>query len=55
MTKQEILDKWEKDLEMWRRVAEDRLMYTKEDRLKALHHSQLICAMKSDLEKLNSN
>ena len=49
---QELIDKWHKDLEMWKRVCEDPLMYTKEQRLRASGYVLSITAMINQLKEL---
>lgn len=52
MNKRQLIEKWEGQLAMWRRVCEDPLMYTKEDRLKASHHCQVIASFLGDAKDL---
>lgn len=49
---QKLIEKWDKQIALHRRVCEDPLMYTKEDRLKNSHYAQAICAVVADLKKL---
>lgn len=55
MTKQQLIDKWEGQLAMWRRVCEDALMYTLQDRLKASHHCQVIASFLADVKTLDED
>ena len=54
-----LVSKWEDQISLHRRVCEDPLMYTKEDRLKNSHYCQAICAVVSDIkqqiEKINKS
>jgi len=49
---QKLIKKWDEQIALHRRVCEDPLMYTKEDRLKNSHYAQAICAVVADLKKL---
>ena len=49
---QKLIEKWDEKIALHRRVCEDPLMYTKEDRLKNSHYAQAICAVVADLKKL---
>ena len=49
---QKLIEKWDEQIALHRRVCEDPLMYTKEDRLKNSHYAQAICAVVADLKKL---
>lgn len=49
---QKLIEKWDEQIALHRRVCDDPLMYTKEDRLKNSHYAQAICAIVSDLKKL---
>jgi len=49
---QKLIEKWEEQIALHRRVCEDPLMYTKEDRLKNSHYAQAISAVVADLKKL---
>ena len=49
---QKLIEKWDEQIALHRRVYEDPLMYTKEDRLKNSHYAQAICAVVADLKKL---
>ena len=49
---EEMIKKWDEQIALHRRVCEDPLMYTKEDRLKNSHYAQAICAVVADLKKL---
>jgi len=47
-----LILKWDEAIALHRRVCEDPLMYTKEERLKNSHYLQAICAVVGDLKKL---
>ena len=49
---QKLIGKWDKQIALHRRVFDEPLMYTKEDRLKNSHYAQAICAVVADLKKL---
>jgi hypothetical protein len=49
---QKLIKKWDEQIALHRRVCEDPLMYTKEDRLQNSHYAQAICAVVADLKKL---
>ena len=49
---QKLIEKWDEQIALHRRVCDDPLMYTKEDRLKNAHYAQAICAVVADLKKL---
>ena len=49
---QKLIEKWDKQIALHRRVCDEPLMYTKEDRLKNSHYAQAICAVVADLKKL---
>ena len=49
---QKLIEKWDEQIALHRRVCDDPLMYTKEDRLKNSHYAQAICAVVADLKKL---
>lgn len=49
---QKLIEKWDKQIALHRRVFDEPLMYTKEDRLKNSHYAQAICAVVADLKKL---
>jgi hypothetical protein len=53
MELKDLISKWEDEIAMHRRVVEDPLMWTKEDRLRASHQIQAICALLADVKKLN--
>ena len=48
---EEIIKKWDEQITLHRRVCDDPLMYTKEERLKNSHYAQAICAVVDDLKK----
>ena len=54
MTKTELIEKWEEQKEMHRRVCEDSLMWTKEDRLKSSSQVIVLCAIIEDIKKLET-
>lgn len=47
-----FIDKWDEEIAMHRRVVENPLMWTKEDRLKSSHQVQAICAVMYEFKKL---
>lgn len=49
---EEMIKKWDEQIALHRRVCDDPLMYTKEERLKNSHYAQAICAVVADLKKL---
>lgn len=49
---QKLIEKWDEQIALHRRVCEDPLMYTKEERLKNSHYAQAISAVVADLKKL---
>ena len=49
---QKLIEKWDEQIALHRRVCEDPLMHTKEERLKNSHYAQAICAVVADLKKL---
>jgi hypothetical protein len=49
---QKLIKKWDEQIALHRRVYEDPIMYTKENRLKNSHYAQAICAVVADLKKL---
>ena len=49
---QKLIEKWDEQIALHRRVCEDPLMYTKEDRLKNSNYAQAISAVVADLKKL---
>ena len=50
---QKLIEKWDEQIALHRRVCDDPLMYTKEDRLQNSHYAQAICAVVADLKKLS--
>jgi hypothetical protein len=54
MTKSKLLQKWEEQKEMHRRVCEDSLMWTKEERLKSSAQVQVLCGIIADIKTLES-
>lgn len=54
MNKQEFIDKWEKDLEMWKRAcSENAIVHTRDERLKASAYVLSISSMLSDFKSLD--
>lgn len=53
MTYQQLIDKWEGQLSLWRDTAKDNLFRTKEDREKALHYASSIAAFLIDLKDMD--
>ena len=53
MTYQQLIDKWEGQLSLWRDTAKDNLFRTKEDREKALYYASSIAAFLIDLKDLD--
>ena len=49
---QKLIEKWDEQIALHRRVCDDPIMYTKEDRLQNSHYAQAICAVVADLKKL---
>lgn len=49
---QKLIKKWDEQIALHRRVCDDPLMYTKEDRLKNSYYAQALCAVVADLKKL---
>lgn len=49
-----MIVKWDEQIALHRRVCEDALMYTKEDRLKSSHYAQAICAVIADLKQVKN-
>jgi hypothetical protein len=49
---QRLIEKWDAQIALHRRVCENPLFYTKEDRLQNSHYAQAICAVVADLKKL---
>ena len=54
MTKSELIQKWKNELELYKRVLNDPLMYTKEDRLKSSGKALTIVSMLVDIDELES-
>ena len=52
MELKELIEKWDEQIAMHRRVVEDPLMWTKEDRQKSSHQTQALCAIMDDIKKL---
>ena len=53
MTYQQLIDKWEGQLSLWRDTAKDNLFRTKEDREKALYDASSISAFLIDLKDMD--
>ena len=49
---QKLIEKLDEQIALHRRVCDDPLMYTKEDRIKNSYYAQAICAVVADLKKL---
>ena len=54
MTKSELMQKWKNELELYKRVLNDPLMYTKQDRLKASGKALVIASMLVDVDELKT-
>lgn len=54
MNIEQMIIKWDKQIALHRRVCDDPLMYTKEDRLKNSHYAQAICAVLADLKQVKN-
>lgn len=50
----EMIVKWDEQIALHRRVCDDQLMYTKEERLKNSHYAQAICAVIADLKQVKN-
>lgn len=48
-----MAQKWDEQISLHKRVCDDPLMYTKEQRQKASHYAQALCAVVADLEALS--
>jgi len=51
---EEMIKKWDDQISLHRRVCDDPLMYTKEERLKNSHYAQAICAVLADLKQVKN-
>ena len=51
---EEMIKKWDEQIALHRRVCDDPLMYTKEERLKNSHYAQAICAVLADLKQVKN-
>lgn len=49
-----MIKKWDKQIALHRRVCDDPLMYTKEERLKNSYYAQAICAVLEDLKQVKN-
>lgn len=49
---EEMIKKWDEQITLHRRVCDDPLMYTKEERLKNSHYAQAICAVLAYLKQV---
>lgn len=54
MDMEKMIKKWDERIALHRRVCDDPLMYTKEERLKNSHYAQAICAVLADLKQVNN-
>jgi glutamine phosphoribosylpyrophosphate amidotransferase len=54
MSKSELIQKRKNELEMYKRIQKDSLMYTKEERLKASSKVLVIVSMLVDVEELET-
>lgn len=54
MNTEQLIEKWEKQIALHKRVCEDALMYTKEERFKNSHYAQAICAVVADLKQVKN-
>lgn len=51
---EQMIKKWDEQIALHRRVCDDPLMYTKEERLKNSHYAQAICAVLADLKQVKN-
>jgi hypothetical protein len=51
---EQMIEKWDEQIALHRRVCDDPLMYTKEERLKNSHYAQAICAVLADLKQVKN-
>lgn len=49
-----MIKKWDEQIALHRRVVDDPLMYTWEERLKNSHYAQAICAVLADLKQVKN-
>jgi hypothetical protein len=54
MNIEQMIEKWDEQIALHRRVCDDPLMYTKEERLKNSHYAQAICAVLADLKQVKN-
>lgn len=54
MNIEQMIEKWDEQIALHRRVCADPLMYTKEERLKNSHYAQAICAVLADLKQVKN-
>jgi hypothetical protein len=54
MTKSELIEKWQKEKEMYKRICNDSLMYTREERIKAASKLLILVSILADVDGLNS-
>jgi hypothetical protein len=54
MNIEQMIEKWDKQIALHRRVCDDPLMYTKEERVKNSHYAQAICAVLADLRQVKN-
>ncbi len=52
---EQMIKKWDEQIALHRRVCDDPLMYTKEERLKNSHYAQAICAVLADLKQVKKS
>jgi hypothetical protein len=51
---EQMIEKWDEQIALHRRVCDDPLMYTKEERLKNSHYAQAICDVLADLKQVKN-
>ena len=54
MTREQLIDKWEKQLALWLRTGKEKLFYTKEERYKAFCYSSSIAEFLADLKEMDT-
>jgi hypothetical protein len=54
MNIEQMIEKWDEQIALHRRVCDDPLMYNKEERLKNSHYAQAICAVLADLKQVKN-
>lgn len=50
----ELIEKWDGQIALHRRVVEDPLMWSKEERQKSSHQVQALCAIMADFKRLHT-